>query len=94
MRLRLCSIDETGIELTNGIRFAWHQFKAVHNPLARIEDAEAERLVLYVDNLTIPVNFDQMLEGMTVRESFWNHWPAEVRPGEKDLPTKISQEGS
>ncbi len=94
MRLRPGVIDERGIELTNGTCFAWSQFANVYNPLARIEDVEAERLVLSVDHLAIPVNFDQMVDGAQVRECFWSHWPIDIKTGEEDLPIEISPEGS
>ena len=94
IRLRPGVIDETGIELINGPRFTWSQFKSVHNPLAKIEDAEAERLVLFVDDLAIPVNFDQMVDGTQTREYFWSQWPVNLKSLEEDLPTEIVPEGS
>ena len=94
MRLRPGVIGERGIELTNGTCFAWSQFATLHNPLARIEDAEAERLVLSVDHLAIPVNFDQMVDGAQVREYFWSHWPVDIKTGGEDLSIANSSEGS
>lgn len=93
MRLRPGVMDEDGIELHNGTVFTWVQFESVHNPLARIEDAVAERLVLFVDDLAIPVNFDQMVDGAQTREYFWSQWPVNLKSLEEDLPTVIVPEG-
>ena len=93
MRLRPGVMDEKGIELCNGTNFTWGQFESVHNPLARIEDTVAERLVLFVNDLAIPVNFDQMVDGNEIREYFWNQWPVDIKSIEEDLPVEINPEG-
>ncbi len=93
MSLRPGVMDEKGIELCNGTTFTWSQFESVHNPLAMIEDAVAERLVLSVDDLAIPVKFDQMVDGEQAREYFWSQLPVDLKCVEEDLPIEISPEG-
>ena len=46
-------------------------------------------LVLFVDDLAIPVNFDQMVDGAQTREYFWSQWPVNLKSLEEDLPTEI-----
>jgi hypothetical protein len=85
-------MDEQGIQLGDGTKVEWGQFETIHNPLTTIENAEAERLVLVGNNRTVPVNFDQMVDGDQVREFFWDQWPSHIETLVDDLPFEIIQE--
>ena len=93
MRLRPDVMDEQGVQLGDGTKIEWGQFETVHNPLARIENSVAERLVLLTKNRAVPVNFDQMVDGEQVKEYFWDQWPIHVETLVDDLPLEISAEG-
>jgi len=86
-------MDEQGIQLCDGTKIEWGQFETIHNPLTTIENPAAERLVLLTKNRTVPVNFDQMVDGDQVREYFWDQWPIHIETLVDDLPLEISSEG-
>ena len=85
-------MDEQGIQLGDGTQVEWGQFETLHNALTTIENAAAERLVLFVNNRTVPVNFDQMIAGDQVRNFFWDQWPIHIETLVDDLPVEIIQE--
>ena len=93
MRLRLAVMDEKGIQLCDGTHMRWSQFESVHNPLARIEDAVAERLVLIAPNRVVPVNFDQMVDGNEIKEYFWSQWPVGIKAVDENVAIEMSSEG-
>lgn len=93
IRLRPAAMDEQGIQLCDGTHVTWGQFESIHNPLARIEDAVAERLVLIAPNRVVPVNFDQMVDGNEIKEYFWSQWSVDIKAIDENVESEMSSEG-
>ena len=94
MRLRPAVMDQEGIQLCDGTHVTWGQFECIHNPLARIEEAVAERLVLIAPNRVVPVNFDQMVDGNEIKEYFWSQWPVDIKAVDENVGMEMSPEGT